>query len=65
MKHTHLYDRLSNPNAYKIIMKMISESNMEVVQELYDNLKTNASNHPKFNELQKQYDERVKRHGEP
>ena len=60
MKDSHLYKRMSNPTAVKVFLHMIRNEDMKTVVDLYNNLKTNADDHPRFSVIQEAYDERIR-----
>lgn len=59
MKDSHLYNRLSNPTAVKVIMHMIRNDDIKTVHELYSNLLKEANDHPGFNNIKNAYEQRV------
>jgi len=59
MRNETFIDRLNNPGVVRVYAHMIRTSPVDTVKELYDNIKSNAGQHPKFLELEKLYKERI------
>ena len=59
MKDSHLYNRLSNPTAVKVMLFMIRNDDIKIVHELYNNLEREANDHPGFNIIKNAYEQRV------
>ena len=53
------YERMNNMSAYRTYALMIRTSELDVVQNLYDNLSTHVSNHPKYPQLHELFKERL------
>jgi hypothetical protein len=53
------YERMNNLNAYRTYAQMIRTSELNVVQDLYDNLSTHVNNHPKYPQLLELFKERL------
>lgn len=58
MKDTHLYQRMTSPQAVKVFLHMIKNDNEHVVKELYDNITREASDHPRYPAIQEAYKQR-------
>ena len=59
MQKHDLYIRMNNPGVIRVYAQMIRTSHINTVKELYNNLVTHASDHPKFPDLEKLYKERI------
>ena len=59
MNKHDLYIRMNNPGVIRVYAQMIRTSDVNIVTELYNNLKEHAHDHPKFTDLEKLYKERI------
>ena len=59
MKKNDFYVRLDNPGVVRVYAQMIRIEPIDVVRELYNNLKTHAHEHPKFTQLKPLFVERL------
>lgn len=59
MKDSHLYQRMSNPYAFKVYMNMIRTYELDIVHDLYKNLQSEADDHPRFVDIKSAYEART------
>ena len=59
MKGTHLYERLSNPQAVKTYINMIKTNDIEIVKVLVGNITMEANDHPRYPTIYAAYEDRL------
>jgi len=59
MKGSHLYERLSNPQAVKVYLGMIKSNDIDTVKNLVGNITLEASDHPRYPTIKAAYDDRM------
>lgn len=64
MKDTDIYNRMNDPKVVKTYIKMIRELDMDIVNQLYENIKQHASDHNRFKDIQAIYEHRLEHNKE-
>lgn len=58
MKDSHIYQRMNNPMVMKTYTNMIRNYEMDIVNDLYNNITKNASDHPRYSAIVEAYEAR-------
>lgn len=59
MKNTEIYNRMNNPQVFRGYVNMIKNLDVDIVEQLRENIKEQASDHPKYEMLEKLFVERL------
>ena len=60
MKDTHIYNRMSNPNVVKTYLHLLKTMDYVSATDLYNNIKLEANDHPRFSAIEEVYNDRFK-----
>ena len=55
MKDTHIYNRMNNPTVMRTYINLLKTLDVDSALELYNNIKSQAVDHPKFSVIEEVY----------
>ena len=59
MKDSHFYTRMSDGVGYKALVNMIKNQPLHLAEQVFDNITTEAEDHPKYEQIKQIWEERL------